>query len=126
MNCTYHLVSEDAVDTRLVEANKPVQTIKLIVSELAANENRWLLVKPGEGDHAILVIVLLGAFSVVEIGAGLLLALIGAQDGVTVAERAHLGNGVCLHLHQLFGLSAAGLQTTSLHEDELGEKLRLL
>ena len=52
--------------------------------------------------------------------------LLGAQDAVALAELAHLGDGVLLHLLQLLLLLAGHLQPSTLHQDELCEELCLL
>ena len=82
INCnTYHFIGQDSIDARLVEANEPVETVKLVVSQLTSLENCGLRVKSCQCEVSI-ILFLSRTLTVVEMSAGSLPALLRAQDAV--------------------------------------------
>lgn len=122
---TYHLVGQDSVRARLIEADEPVETVELVVAQHASFQNGWLRLQPRETEVSIFV--LLGSvLSVIEIGATFAFPAVGSENGITLAELAHLCDGVRLDLLQLLGFLWAELEATTLHENELCEEFGLL
>ena len=121
-DCAYHLISKDAIDSRLVKANEPIETVELVVTEFAADQNWWLLIKPCESDIAIIVVIGSIIITIIEILSSLSgLAFTWAEYAIAGAERTHLVNSMGLNLVKLLGLFATGLQPVVLHEDKLRE-----
>ena len=123
----YHFVCKNSIDASLVQPNQPVQAVKLVVSELASLEDRWLSLKSCQIEVCILI-SFISAFP-------LNFFLLGSSPGgvfiwsdFIAANHPHRLDSSLLHLLKIIIIDLASsilVLNLTLH-DKLGESVYLV
>lgn len=119
-NSPYHFVCENSVDACLVQANQPVETVELVVPQLASFQDRWLLLQSSQSEVSVL-------FRLITAFADYLLLFAPCRVMVSPPYLPHRLDCRLLHLLELLFRKAMVrvlMLDLTLH-DELGERVDL-